>query len=60
VATEEARIDQQQKGIEVLTAQLREQAVQIEKVSATIEPNKFAKRQIRSGGPAPSVVLNNP
>lgn len=38
----------QQKGMEVLTAQLREQAAQIQKVSAQLEASK----------PAPKVVLN--
>jgi len=47
-ATEEARIDQQQKGIEVLTAQIKEQAAQIQKVSAHLEMSK----------PAPRMVLN--
>jgi uncharacterized coiled-coil protein SlyX len=41
---------QQQKGMEILTAQLKEQAAQIQKVSAQFEVNK----------PAPQVVLNNP
>ena len=40
----------QQKGMEVLTAQLKEQAAQIQKVSAQIEASK----------PAPKVVANNP
>jgi hypothetical protein len=45
----EATVAQQQKGMEVLTAQLKEQAAQIQKVSAQIELNK----------PAPRTVLNN-
>jgi len=36
--------------IETLTAQLKEQAAQIQKVSAQLEASK----------PAPQVVLNNP
>src|SRR5437016_185073 len=40
----------QQKGMEVLTAQLREQATQIQKVSAQLEVNKAA----------PQVVANKP
>ncbi len=40
----------QQKGMEVLTAQLKEQATQIQKVSAQLEVNK----------PAPQVVANKP
>jgi uncharacterized coiled-coil protein SlyX len=46
----EATIAQQQKGMETLTAQLKEQAAQIQKVSAQVEMNK----------PTPRVVLNNP
>ena len=50
VAKQEPTIAQQQKGMEVLTAQLKEQAAQIQKVSAQIEMAK----------PAPQVVLSNP
>ena len=46
----EATVTQQAKGMEVLTAQLREQAAQIQKVSAQLEVNK----------PAPQVVTNKP
>jgi hypothetical protein len=45
----EATVTQQQKGMEALSAQLKEQAAQIQKVSAQIEVNK----------PTPKVVLNN-
>ena len=45
----ETTVAQQRKGMEVLTAQLKEQAAQIQKVSAQIEMSKFA----------PQVVLNN-
>ena len=55
----EATVAQQQKGIQALTAQLKEQAAQIQKVSAQIEVSKFATGRIRSGGPAPQVTLNN-
>jgi hypothetical protein len=58
------------KAIEILTAQLQEQAAQIQRVSAQLasanpsrgglELNKFATRGIRRGGPAPQTVLNNP
>jgi hypothetical protein len=44
----EVTVAQQQKGMEVLTAQLREQAAQIQKVSAQVEVNK----------PAPQTVAN--
>ncbi len=46
----ETTVAQQQKGMEVLTAQLKEQAGQIQKVSAQLEVNK----------PAPQVVTNKP
>jgi uncharacterized coiled-coil protein SlyX len=45
----EATVAQQQKGMEVLTAQLKEHAAQIQKVNAQLEASK----------PAPQVV-NNP
>jgi len=45
----EAALAQQQKKIEALTATLKEQAAQIQKVSAQIEISKFA----------PQVVLND-
>jgi len=44
----QATVAQQQKGMEVLTAQLKEQAAQIQKVSAQLEASK----------PAPKVVAN--
>jgi Chaperone of endosialidase len=49
IAALKSTVAQQQKGMEVLTAQLKEQAAQIQKVSAQIEVSK----------PAPQVV-NNP
>jgi hypothetical protein len=49
IAELEATVERQQKGMEVLTAQLREQAAQIQKVSVQFEASK----------PAPQVV-NNP
>jgi hypothetical protein len=45
-----ATVAQQQKGMEILTAQLKEQAAQIQKVST----------QPEAGRSAPQVVLNNP
>jgi hypothetical protein len=45
----ETTVAQQQKGMEVLTAQLKQQAAQIQKVSAQLELRK----------PAPRTVLNN-
>ena len=46
----QATVAQQQKGMEVLTAQLKEQAAQIQKVSAQLEMSK----------PAAKVVVNKP
>jgi endosialidase-like protein len=46
----ETTVAQQQKGMEVLTAQLKEQAAQIQKVSAQLEVSK----------PAPQVVVSKP
>jgi hypothetical protein len=46
----QATVAQQQKGMDVLTAQLKEQAAQIQKVSAHVEMSK----------PAPQVVVNKP
>jgi len=48
IAELEATVERQQKGMEVLTTQLKEQAVQIQRVSAQLEVNK----------PAPHVVAN--
>jgi hypothetical protein len=45
----EATVAHQAKGIEILSAQLKEQAAQIQKVNAQLELNK----------PAPRTVLNN-
>ena len=42
----EATVAQQQKGMEVLTAQLKEQAAQIQKVSAQLEVNKAAPQVV--------------
>ena len=66
---EKATNVQQQNEIKALTASLREQAAQIQKVSAQLaaaspsrgglEASKFATGRIRGGEPAPRVV-NNP
>jgi len=45
----EAIVERQEKGMEVLTAQLKEQAAQIQKVSDKVELNR----------PAPQTVLNS-
>jgi septal ring factor EnvC (AmiA/AmiB activator) len=65
----ESTVAQQQKAMEVLTAQLQEQAAQIQRVSAQLaaaspsrgglELNKFARRTaggIQGGGGAPQTV----
>jgi Chaperone of endosialidase len=54
-----ATITELKKGMAPVVAQLKEQAAQIQKVSAQLETNKFATGRIRRGGPAPQVV-NNP
>jgi hypothetical protein len=59
VAKQEAIIAQQQKGMEAVTARLKEQDSKIQKVGDQIEASKFATRRIRRGGPEPQVVLNN-
>ena len=48
IAELKSTVAKQQKGMDVLTAQLKEQATQIEKVSAQLEVNK----------PAPQTVAN--
>src|SRR5438046_1159537 len=50
IAELKSTVAQQKKGMEVLTAQLKEQAAQIQKVSAQLEVNK----------PASKVVVNKP
>ena len=66
---EHRKNEEQQRQINVLTAQLKEQAAQIQKVSAQLaaaspsrgglEASKFAIGRIRDGGPATQTVLNN-
>ena len=50
IAELEATVERQQKGMEVLTAQLKEQAAQIQKVSA----------QLKLSEPAAKLVVNKP
>jgi hypothetical protein len=50
IAELEATVERQQKGMEALTAQLKEQAAQIQKVSAQVEATEVL----------PKIVLNNP
>jgi predicted ribosome quality control (RQC) complex YloA/Tae2 family protein len=54
-----ATIAELKKEIANLTATVKEQATQIQKVSAQIELSKFATGRIRLGGPAPRTVGNN-
>jgi hypothetical protein len=63
-------VAQQREDMGVITAQLKAQAAQIQKVSAQlaaasqsgggVEMSKFATGRIRRGGPAPRVVANKP
>jgi trimeric autotransporter adhesin len=46
IAALNSTVAQQQKGMEVLTAQLKEQATQIQKVSAQVEVNKAAPQTV--------------
>jgi len=46
MASQAAIIAQQQKGMEALTAQLKEQAAQIQKVSAQLEVSKLAPQVV--------------
>jgi len=49
-------VAQQQKAMETLMAQLKEQAAQIQRVSAQVELNKLAKGRICRGVPASQTV----
>src|SRR6266542_3337042 len=54
-------VAQQQKGMEILTAQFKDQAAQIQKVSAQLQISKSARRaagRIRRGAPAPQIAVN--
>jgi predicted metalloendopeptidase len=59
-AKQEATVSQLRKEMGVFAATLKEQAAQVQKVSAQLEVSKFATGRIRRGGPAPQVVLKNP
>jgi hypothetical protein len=59
IQKQETTITELKDGMKVLTASLREQAAQIQKVSAQIEVSKFATGRIRRGGPEPQMVLND-
>ena len=49
IADLESRVAQQQKGMETLSAQLKEQATQIQKVSAQVEISKPASKVVTNG-----------
>jgi uncharacterized coiled-coil protein SlyX len=55
----EAISAQQHKEIQALTASLKEQASQIQKVNAQMEIGKLTTGRIHRGGHAPQMVLNN-
>jgi uncharacterized coiled-coil protein SlyX len=57
---QETTIADLKEGIKILTAQINEQAAQIQKVSAEFEMSKFATGRIRGGGPAPHVAVKKP
>jgi hypothetical protein len=59
VELQDRRAQEQQKEIDALKAELREQKALIQKVSAQLEVSKFATGRIRGGRPAPRTVLIN-
>jgi uncharacterized coiled-coil protein SlyX len=59
VAKQDATIARQQKGMEVFTAQLKEQATQIQEVSAQLAAASPSNGGLEASKPAPQVV-NNP
>jgi multidrug resistance efflux pump len=48
IATQEATIAELKNGMDVLTAQLKEQAAQIQKVSAQLELSKAAPQTVKN------------
>ena len=57
---QEKTIAELKSGMTPLAATVKDQAAQIQKVSAQLEASKFATGRIRRGGPAPRVVVNKP
>lgn len=53
-------VAQQQKRMETFVSQLKEQAAQIQKVSAQKDIGKFATGRIRRGGPVARTASSNP
>jgi septal ring factor EnvC (AmiA/AmiB activator) len=60
IAELKSTLAQQQKGMEVLTAQLKEQAAQIQKVSAQPATASPSPGGLEGSKPAPQVVVNTP
>jgi Chaperone of endosialidase len=58
-ANQETAIRLEQKEIQTLTTSLKEQAVQIQKVSAQVQLGKFATRRIRRGGPVAQTLASD-
>jgi septal ring factor EnvC (AmiA/AmiB activator) len=58
IAELKSTVARQQKEMETVVARLKEQAEQIQIVSAQVEMSKFDITRIRRGGPAPRMVLN--
>jgi trimeric autotransporter adhesin len=58
VQEQDATIAQLKQGMQLLTAQLKGQAAQIQKVSDRLELRKFATGRIRDGGPAHQAIAN--
>jgi hypothetical protein len=56
----ERTVTAQKKGMEIITARLKEQAAQIQRVSAQVKTGKFATGRIRHGGPDPKIAVNQP
>jgi len=54
----ENTVAQQQKGMEILTAQLKEQAAQIQKVSAQLATASPSGGGLELSKPAPQTALN--
>jgi hypothetical protein len=68
ILEQRATITELKKGMVIIVAELKEQASQIQKVSAQLatgspshrglRTSKFAPRRIRANGPAPQLVKN--
>jgi uncharacterized coiled-coil protein SlyX len=56
----ETTVAKQEKGLQVVTARLDEQAAQIQKVSAQLAAATPSRGELEPSRPAPQVALNNP